>query len=84
MSTSGFAAPGDSRVVGVLLGGGEEVCVLCGIRGAAHPVLACHRGESGDKGKAWVPLAGAHPFGVWVGCPQVFRQALHTWGCGPC
>lgn len=56
-----------------------------GIRGAALLVLAGHRGESGDKGKKRIPLGlVAHAFGVWVGCPQVFRQALHTWGCGPC
>lgn len=68
---SGFAAPGDSAVVGVLLGGGEGVCVLWAIRGAGLPVPACHRGELGGKGKKWVLLAGAHPFRVWVLCPEV-------------
>lgn len=58
---SGFAAPGDSTVVGVLLGGGEEVCVLWGIRGAALPVLACHRGELGGQGQKVGPAGRCSP-----------------------
>lgn len=71
MRTSGFAAPGDSAVGGVrssFLEVERKCHVLSGIRGASLSVLACHAGESGDKGKKWVLLAGAHPFGVWVRC----------------
>lgn len=68
MRTSGFAAPGDSAVVGVLLGSGGEVCVLWGIRGAALSVLACRRegqevGPAGRCSPLW--SLGVVSVGLW-------------------